>query len=142
MHLRQRADVRNNLAVAAVLTLLCASAVSAAVPPPFPNWPKNSTRVSINEVVDGEPHTVELNRGIVVRRAAKKLILREADDSRVTVRLSGATIVSLDSHRSTIAAIRKGITAETMTIDGGPAVRVRAFSRTPTGQPRKPQHRR
>ena len=42
--------------------------------------------------------------------------------------LSASAIVTIDGFRSTIYSLRPKLNAQTMRIDGGPAVRIRATS--------------
>ena len=46
--------------------------------------------------------------------------------STVVVPLSASAIVTIDGFRSTIYSLRPKQNAQTMRIDGGPAVRIRA----------------
>ena len=58
--------------------------------------------------------------------SSTQLTLRERDGSRVVERLSLSTIVKVNGVPATVFDLQVRMLAETMRIDGGAAVRVRA----------------
>ena len=55
------------------------------------------------------------------------LVLLESDGSIVTVPISPTTLIMLNGRPAIAAELHKRLIVETMRIDGGAAVRVRAF---------------
>ena len=96
--------------------------------PPFPRLPGAWYHVTINQTIKRTPHTLILDRGRIVQANSFQLTLRERDGSMVVVPLSQATIVVVDGVPATVFDLRKRMDAQTMRIDGGAAVRVRASS--------------
>jgi hypothetical protein len=118
------------LAVGSVILSLfvLSAAAGAGGVPPFPRLPGTWSHAEINVSVNKQPHTLILDRGKIVQVSAAQVTLRERDRSVVVVPLAPRTIVNLYGFASTAAALQKGMTAQTMRIDGGTAVRVRAGS--------------
>ena len=120
--------MRSLLATAVVFLLLAAGTASASLVPPFPRLAGAWSYAKINVTIRGIPHTFVLDRGRIVQASASQLTLRERDGSYVVVRLSLLTIVRVDGVLATVRDLRRRMVAETMRIDGGAAVRVRATS--------------
>jgi hypothetical protein len=114
----------------AVLSLLAyaGAAAHAAGVPPFPHLLGNWSHAEINVTIHRQPHTLILDRGRITQVSATQLTLREHDGSTVVVPVSFQTIVVVNRFRATIYDLRRRMIAETMRIDGGPAVRVRAVT--------------
>jgi len=96
--------------------------------PPFPRLPGAWSHAEINVTIKRTPHTLILDRGRIVQVNSSQLTLRERDGSVVVVPLSQSTIVVLDAVPSTVLDLKKRMDTQTMRIDGGAAVRVRASS--------------
>ncbi len=94
--------------------------------PPFPRLPGTWSHAEINVSIKRTPHTLILDRGSIVQVSAAQVTLRERDNTLVVVPFSQATNVRLDGFPATVLDLRKRMNAQTMRIDGGPAVRVRA----------------
>ena len=112
-----------------VLTALGTTAASAgrtAKIPPFPNIPGNWSHAEINVTINGEPHTLILDRGRIVQVSATQIsILERTGPPAVVVPVNSRTIVRIYSYPATIYMLRRLMYAWTMRIDGGPAVRIR-----------------
>ena len=109
----------------AAAALACASAAFAY------NLPPGWSHAEINVTINGQPHTLVLDRGKVRAVSSSYLVLRERDGSIVTIRVNAKTKVRVDGVLTTIDAVHVRDTATTERIDGGPARSVRAVS--PTG---------
>ena len=96
--------------------------------PPFPRLPGTWSHAEINVTFKRVPHTLILDRGRIVQASSSQLTLRERDSSIVVVPLSESTLVMLDNVPATVFDLRKRMNVQTMRIDGGAAVRVRASS--------------
>jgi hypothetical protein len=70
-------------------------------------------------------HTVIIDLGQITQASPTQVTLRECDGSVQQVPLDAKTIVSGAGK----AKVRRGLYAETMRIDGGPAVRIRVTLR-------------
>jgi hypothetical protein len=103
-------------------------AAGGANPPPFPRL-ANFTHAEINVRIARQPHTLILDLGRIVAVAPDpaSITLLESDGSMVTVPLSPATRITLNGRFAIAAELHRRLLAETMRIDGGDAVRVRAF---------------
>jgi hypothetical protein len=110
--------------LAAALFVPLASAGSA--PPAFPKL-ANFTHAEINVRIAKQPHTLILNLGRIVSVDAVQVVLIESDGSTWTVPLSPTTRITLNGRPAIGLQLRKRLAVETMQIDGGAAVRVRAF---------------
>jgi hypothetical protein len=116
------------IALVGVLATLGATAASAgrgAKIPPFPNIPGNWSHAEINVTIDGEPHTLILDRGRIVQVSATQITLFERTGARVVVPVNPQTIVRIFGYPATIYMLRRLMNTWTMRIDGGPAVRLR-----------------
>jgi hypothetical protein len=110
--------------LAAVLFVPLASAGSA--PPAFPPL-ANFTHAEINVRIAKQPHTLILNLGRIVSVDPTQIVLLESDNSMWTVPISAATRITLNGRPAIALQLRRRLFVETMQIDGGAAVRVRAF---------------
>lgn len=87
--------------------------------------PAGWTHAQINYVSGGTAHTLVLDRGLVTAASASGLTLREQDGSSVQVTLSSTTQVIANGSPGSVSEIRRGETAVTEYVDGGPATLVR-----------------
>jgi hypothetical protein len=111
--------------VLALVVAGIASAMSATRIPPFPVLPGDWSHAEINVTIAKTPHTLVLDRGQVGLVTATFLRLREQDGSVVTIPVSpGTTRVLIDGARGRLRWLNPTMTAETMRIDGGVAVRI------------------
>jgi hypothetical protein len=110
--------------VAAALFVPLASAGSA--PPAFPKL-ANFTHAEINVRIAKQPHTLILNLGRIVSVDPTQIVLIESDGSTWPVPLSPTTRITLNGRPAIALQLRRRLLVETMQIDGGAAVRVRAF---------------
>jgi hypothetical protein len=115
---------------------LLAGSVSAAAtakgspkPPPIPNVPGAWTHVDVNRRINGQWHTLSLDRGRITQVSQTQLTLREADGSVVPIPLSPSTLIAFRGFGLRPVVLRRGLWAVTMRIDDGPAVRVRVTRR-------------
>ena len=118
--------MRRLAVVFAALSLSLAGVAGAASVPPFPRLPGTWSHAEINVTLNRKPHTLILDRGRITKVSPTQLTLRERDGSIVVVPLSASAIVVVDGYPSTIYALKRTMNAQTMRIDGGAAVRVRA----------------
>jgi hypothetical protein len=122
--------MRRLLATLAVLSLLAVAGSAFAgtrLPvPAFPRLPGTWSHAEINVSIKRTPHTLILDRGRIVQVNATQVTLREHDNTTVVVPLTLSTIVVVGNRPATEFDLRKKMTAQTMRIDGGAAVRVRA----------------
>lgn len=102
------------------------TAAAAGRVPPFPHLPDGWSHAEINVTIKHTPHTLILDRGLIVQAGSSQLTLREPDGSVVVIPLSKSTIVTLYTYPAKVLDLRKRMNAQTMRIDGGAAVRVRA----------------
>ena len=113
-----------------VLSLLAfaASAVAATrtAIPPFPHLTGCWSHAEINVKIKKIPHTLILDRGRIVQVSRTQVTLRECDNTTAVVPLSQSTLVVVQGVPSTVFGLSKRMNAQTMRIDGGPAVRLRA----------------
>jgi hypothetical protein len=122
--------MRRYLALFAALSLLAFSGTAAAglrgVPPQFPKLGSDfCAHAEINMKVKRRWHTVILDRGQITQATPTQITLRECDGSVQQVAYDGRTIFTGPGR----VRLRRGLYAETMRIDGGPAVRVRVTLR-------------
>ena len=117
---------RRTRRAAAVVVACLALAPAATAGGNFPGLPGNWSHAEINVTIKRIPHTLILDRGRIVQASSTQLTLREADGSLVVVPLAESTIVVLYNRPATVLDLRKRMNAQTMRIDGGAAVRVRA----------------
>ena len=69
-----------------------------------------------------QQHTLILDRGRIVQASLQQIVLRRSDGTTATIRVSPATVVT--PRRASLSTLRRGLFAETMIVDDGPAVRV------------------
>jgi hypothetical protein len=122
--------MRKLATILATLSLLAfaGSAVAAirSAIPPFPHLSGCWSHAEINVKIKKVPHTLILDRGRIVQVSRTQVTLRECDNTTVVVPLSQATLVVVQGVPSTVFDLTKRMNAQTMRIDGGPAVRLRA----------------
>ena len=122
----QSRAMRKLVALVVVLGVLTTiGAAGAASIPAFPTVPGNWSHVDINRKIGRKWHTLTLDRGKITQVSATQLTLREPDASVTIIPLTPQAIVRVFGLDTSIYALRRGMTAATMRIDGGPAVRVR-----------------
>jgi hypothetical protein len=125
--------MRRLVATFAALSLLASTVGAAAAvrggPPPFPTFPGVWSHAEVNVKIRNSPHTLILDRGQVVQLSRQQVTLREADGQTVAVALAPRTIYQVNGKKTGFGKLRFGMVAETMRIDEGAAVRVRASAR-------------
>ena len=118
--------------VAALSLLACAGIAAAArgggAPPPIPRIAGTWSHAEINVTIKRVPHTLILDRGKIMQITTTQLTLHERDGSTAVIPLINQTIVTVGGAPASISSLRRRMTAQTMRIDGGAAVRVRATS--------------
>jgi hypothetical protein len=114
------------IVVLGVLTTVGAAGAASGVPA-FPVVPGNWSHVDINRKIGRTWHTLTLDRGRITQVNATQLTLREPDASVTVIPLTPLAIVRVYGVDTSIYALRRGMTAMTMRIDGGPAVRIRVL---------------
>jgi hypothetical protein len=112
------------IVVLGVLTTVGAAGAASGIPQ-FPTVPGNWSHVDINRKIGRKWHTLTLDRGRITQVNATQLTLREPDASITVIPLTPQAIVRVYGVDTSIYALRRGMTASTMRIDGGPAVRIR-----------------
>ena len=119
------------LVVLALALAVAGVAVAAPAPPvpKFPRFPGDWSHADVNVVVKRVPHTLTLDRGRIVQISTTQLTLREKDGSMPTIPITPDTIVTILGRPATILDLRKKELAETLRVDGGPAVRLRVTAR-------------
>jgi hypothetical protein len=114
---------------AAFSLLACAAAAGAGGgPPQIPRIPGTWSHAEINVTIKKVPHTLIVDRGKVVEITTTQVTLREGRGVMATIPLNAQTIVTLDGEPATVSSLRRKMTATTLRVDGGAAVRVRATS--------------
>ena len=109
--------------------LVCAGgAAGAGGPPQIPKIPGKWSHVELNVVIKRVPHTLIVDRGKVTQITTTSVTLRETTGVSQVIPLTDETIVTVDGAPATISTLRRRMTATTLRVDGGPAVRVRATS--------------
>jgi hypothetical protein len=118
--------------IAALSLLACAGTAAGAgggpPPPQIPRIPGTWWHVELNVTIKKQPHTLIVDRGKITEITTTQLTLRERDGSTAVIPLNAQTIVTLDNRPATISNLRRRMTATTLLVDGGAAVRVRATS--------------
>ena len=94
-------------------------------PPPFPIL-AGFAHAEINVRIRKEPHTLILDLGRIVSVSPTEIVLVESDGSTWTVPISPATLITLNGRPALASELHRRLVVETMRIDGGAAVRVRA----------------
>jgi hypothetical protein len=116
--------------IAALSLLACAGTAAGAggVPPQIPQIPGKWSHAEINVTIKKVPHTLIVDRGKVAEITTTQLTLREGAGVSTVIPLGPQTIVTIDGRRAMISDLRRRMSATTLRVDGGPAVRVRATS--------------
>jgi hypothetical protein len=118
--------MRRSVALIAALSLLAFAGTAAAGKhgglPPFPRFGGTWSHAEINIRYKGQPHTLILDRGKVVQISPAQISLLESDGTTQVVQVGPQTTYT--GIRLRAAFLRRGLYAETMVIDSGPAVRV------------------
>jgi hypothetical protein len=116
--------------IAALSLLACAGSAAGAGggPPQIPRIPGTWSHAEINVTIRKFPHTLIVDRGRIVEITTTQLTLRESAGVTQVIPLTDQTLVTLDGAPGTISDLRRRMSATTLRVDGGPAVRVRAAS--------------
>jgi hypothetical protein len=114
--------------IAAFSLMAFAGIAGAGNVPPFPRLQGAWSHAEINVTIKHTQHTLILDRGRIVQASSFQLTLRRRDGTLVVVPLAQSTVVMLDGAPATVLELKKRMDAQTMEIDGGAAVRVRAAS--------------
>ncbi|MGH3048796.1 MAG: hypothetical protein ACRDLK_01455 [Gaiellaceae bacterium] len=122
--------MRRLVATLAALSLFATAGIAGAGGvPPFPHLAGAWSHAEINIKIKRTPHTLILDRGRIRSLTTTQLTLREADGTLAPIQLSARTIVTVKHVKhATIFMLRRGLNVETMSIDGGAAIRVRVTS--------------
>ena len=117
----------------ATLSLLACTGVAAGAgaPPQIPRIPGAWSHAEINVTIKKTPHTLIVDRGKIAQITTTQVTLRERDGNQinlVAIDLTDQTIVTIDGAPATMSSLRRRMTATTLRVDGGAAVRVRATS--------------
>lgn len=122
--------MRRLAATLAALSLLATAGIAGAGGvPPFPHLAGAWSHAEINIKIKRQPHTLILDRGRIRMLSNTQLTLREADATPAVITISPRTIVTIKRVKhATIFMLRRGMNVETMSIDGGTALRVRVTS--------------
>jgi hypothetical protein len=115
----------------AALTLLACAGPAAGAgggPPQIPRIPGTWSHAEINVTIKKVPHTLIVDRGKIAEITTTQLVLREGAGVNEVIPLSAQTLITLDGQPATISDLRRRMTATTLRVDGGAAVRVRATS--------------
>ena len=118
--------------LAAFMTLAIAGTTAASGArgvPPFPHLGTSWSHAEINVRIGRQVHTLILDRGRIVQAGPAQITLREADGTLAVIALDDQTLVRIDSRPALTSDLRRKMTAQTMRIDGGAAVRVVATSK-------------
>jgi hypothetical protein len=105
-----------------------AGARGAPPPPQIPRIPGGWSHAEINVTIKKVPHTLIVDRGKITEITTTQVTLREGAGVTVVIPLNFQTLVMVDGARATISNLRRRMTATTLRVDGGAAVRVRATS--------------
>jgi hypothetical protein len=116
--------------IAALSLLACAGTAAGAGggPPQIPKIPGTWSHVELNVTIKKVPHTLIVDRGKITEITTTQLTLHRQDGTTVVIPLTAQTIVTIDNRPATISSLRRRMTATTLLVDGGAAVRVRATS--------------
>jgi len=122
--------MRRLVATLAALSLFATAGIAGAGGvPPFPHLAGAWSHAEINIKIKRAQHTLVLDRGRIRDASATQLTLRRADGTPAVITISPRTIVTLKRVKhGTVFMLRRGMNVETMSIDGGAAVRVRVTS--------------
>ena len=122
--------MRRYAAILSTLALLaCAGAATGAgtpAPPQIPHIPGKWSHAEINVTIKKVQHTLIVDRGTVTQITTTQMTLRESGGVLVEIPLTDQTLVTVAGAKTTISSLRRRMTATTLRVDGGAAVRVRA----------------
>jgi hypothetical protein len=118
--------MRRLAVVVAALSLMASGPAGGAGVPPFPTLPGTWSHAEINVSINKKPHTLILDRGRITKVSGTQLTVHRRDGTAVEVPLSASAIVAINKRPATIYALKKKMNVQTMRIDEGPAVRIRA----------------
>jgi hypothetical protein len=116
------------IAALALVATSGAGAGAGGAPPQIPQIPATWSHAEINVKIKKVPHTLLVDQGKITEITTTQVTLREQDGSIRVIPLSDQTIVTVDGRRAAISDLRRRMTATTLRVDGGAAVRVRAVS--------------
>jgi len=118
------------LLFAALALVVCVGTAAGArgAPPQIPRIPGTWSHAEINVTIKKVPHTLIVDRGKIAEITTTQLTLREGAGVTVVIPLNFQTIVTVDGARGSISNLRRRMSATTLRVDGGVAVRVRASS--------------
>jgi hypothetical protein len=116
------------IAALALVATSGAAAGAGGAPPQIPQIPGTWSHAEINVKIKKVPHTLIVDRGKIIEITTTQVTLREQDGSTRVIPVSDQTIVTIDGRRAAISDLRRRMTATTLQVDGGAAVRVRAVS--------------
>jgi hypothetical protein len=115
------------------LSLLAYAGAAAAglrsVPPQFPKLSGRWSHAEINVTIRRQQHTLVLDHGQIARVGPNQIVLRRFDGTVATVPVGSSTIVTLAGVATDVTGLRKGEFAQSMIVDDGAAVRVKATFR-------------
>ncbi|HZP72702.1 MAG TPA: hypothetical protein VFA97_04900 [Gaiellaceae bacterium] len=122
--------MRKLVALAMLVSMLglvsgAVAGVKAKQPPPFPQLAGTWSHAEINVTIKKVQHTLILDRGRIIKVAPDSITLRAPDGTITQIPLTPTTIIMFRRVQVTTFALRRGLFAETMRIDGGAAVRVK-----------------
>jgi hypothetical protein len=129
-----KSDFMQRLAatLAALSLLACAGVTTATgaggAPPLFPRLAGAWSHAEINVTIKKQQHTLILDRGKITQISPTQLTLHRRDGTTAVIQLSQQTLVVIDGVPAPSIDLRRKMSADTMKIDGGAAVRVRATS--------------
>jgi hypothetical protein len=118
--------------IAALSLLAFAGAAAAGArggPPQFPKLAGRWSHAEINVTIGRQQHTLVLDHGQITRVGPNQIVLRRFDGTVATIPVDDSTIVTLAGAPTDVTGLRKREYAETMIVDDGAAVRVKATFR-------------
>ena len=127
--------MRKLAATLTALSLLVSAGATAATagrggaPPPFPRLGAQWSHAEINVRIRRVVHTLILDRGKIVQAAPTQITLREPDGTLAVIPIDDQTLIVVDRLTGTPTDLQRKMSAQTMRIDGGAAVRVVATSK-------------
>ena len=117
---------RTIITAAATTLVLAAVGSAGAAGDPVERFPAGWSHAEINVTQAGVSHTLIYDRGRVQQVSPTALVIRERDNSIVTIPVSPQTVVKVNGRPATLTQIKKRFQATTLRIDGGAATLVRA----------------
>jgi hypothetical protein len=115
-----------------VVSSLLACAVAAATAlgaggvPAFPRLAGHWSHAEINVTIRRKQHTLILDQGRITKASVTEITLLEPDGTVAVVPISPDAIVRFRGRLSDPSVLRRKLTAQTMRIDDGAAVRILA----------------